>query len=71
MKLTDKIYVAGHNGLVGNSIYKFLQNAGYLNIITRSSKELDLRNKELVVEFFRIDNEFQLRNLKIFVCKEL
>lgn len=52
MKLTDKIYVAGHNGLVGNAILKLLQNLGYSNIITRRSKELDLRNKGLVDEFF-------------------
>jgi len=52
MQLTDKIYVAGHNGLVGNSILKLLQNLGYSNIITRRSKELDLRNKALVDEFF-------------------
>jgi len=52
MQLTDKIYVAGHNGLVGNAILKLLQNLGYSNIITRRSKELDLRNKALVDEFF-------------------
>lgn len=52
MKLTDKIYVAGHNGLVGNAILKLLQNLGYSNIITRRSKELDLRNKGLVDAFF-------------------
>jgi len=52
MQLTDKIYVAGHNGLVGNSILKLLQNLGYSNIITRRSKELDLRNKALVDDFF-------------------
>ncbi len=55
MNLSDKIYVAGHNGLVGNSIFKFLQNEGFINIITKSSKELDLRNKALVDEFFRIE----------------
>jgi GDP-L-fucose synthase len=52
MKLTDKIYVAGHNGLVGNAILKLLQNLGYSNIITRRSIELDLRNKGLVDAFF-------------------
>jgi GDP-L-fucose synthase len=53
MKLTNKIYVAGHNGLVGNAIFKLLKNLGYTNIITKSSKELDLRNKALVDDFFK------------------
>ena len=52
MKLSDKIYVAGHNGLVGNAIFKLLKNLGYSNIVTKSSKELDLRNKALVDDFF-------------------
>jgi GDP-L-fucose synthase len=55
MKPSDKIYVAGHNGLVGNAIFKLLKNLGYSNIITKSSKELDLRNKVLVDDFFRIE----------------
>ena len=52
MKPTDKIYIAGHNGLVGNAIFKLLKNLGYSNIIIKSSKELDLRNKALVDDFF-------------------
>jgi len=52
MKLSDKIYVAGHNGLVGSAIVRLLQKKGYSNIITRSSEELDLRDQKLVNDFF-------------------
>jgi len=52
MKLTDKIYVAGHNGLVGSAIVRLLKKKGYSNIIYRSSKELDLRDQKAVNEFF-------------------
>jgi len=52
MKLTDKIYVAGHNGLVGSAIVRLLKKKGYCNIITRSSEELDLRDQKLVNDFF-------------------
>ena len=52
MKLTDKIYVAGHNGLVGSAIVRLLKKKGYSNIIFRSSKELDLRDQKAVNEFF-------------------
>jgi len=52
MKLTDKIYVAGHNGLVGASIARLLRRKGYANIITRSSAELDLRDQKMVSDFF-------------------
>lgn len=52
MKSIDKIYVAGHNGLVGSGIVRLLQSNGYTNILTRTSSELDLRNQLLVKEFF-------------------
>ena len=52
MKLVDKIYVAGHRGMVGSSIVRKLQKEGYTNIITRTSKELDLRNQQAVADFF-------------------
>ncbi len=52
MKLTDKIYVAGHNGLVGSAIVRLLMKKGYTNIITRTSEELDLRDQKLVNDFF-------------------
>ena len=53
MKLSDKIYVAGHSGLVGSSLVRLLIRKGYSNIITRTSGELDLRDQNLVSEFFQ------------------
>lgn len=52
MEKTDKIYVAGHNGMVGSAIVRKLNEEGYTNIITRSSKELDLRDQVSVDRFF-------------------
>ena len=52
MKLKDKIYVAGHRGMVGSSIVRKLEKEGYTNIITKTSKELDLRNQQAVADFF-------------------
>ena len=49
---TDKIYVAGHRGLVGSAIVRNLQEKGYQNIIGRSHKELDLTNQAQVQAFF-------------------
>ena len=53
MNKSDKIYVAGHNGMVGSAIIRKLKMAGYSNILVRSSKELDLRNQRQVEEFFQ------------------
>lgn len=52
MELTSKIYIAGHRGMVGSAIMRNLQGKGYTNIITRTSKELDLRNSQAVSDFF-------------------
>src|SRR6478672_9438800 len=52
MKQTDKIYIAGHTGLVGSAIVRTLQKNGYINIITRSSSKLDLREQQKVRDFF-------------------
>lgn len=49
---TDKIYVAGHRGLVGSAIVRSLQGKGYTNIIGRTHKELDLTNQSAVRRFF-------------------
>lgn len=48
----DKIYVAGHRGLVGSAIVRSLQRSGYTNIIGRTHKELDLTNQAAVRAFF-------------------
>jgi len=53
MEKSDKIYVAGHNGMVGSAIVRHLQKEGYKNITMRSSSELDLRNQQNVAEFFQ------------------
>ncbi|MCX6275659.1 MAG: GDP-L-fucose synthase [Bacteroidetes bacterium] len=52
MKKESKIFVAGHRGMVGSAIVKNLNEKGYFNIVTRTSKELDLRNQEDVRHFF-------------------
>ncbi len=52
MESAGKIFVAGHRGMVGAAIVRKLQSEGYTNIITRSSKELDLRDQAAVNDFF-------------------
>ena len=52
MDTQAKIFVAGHNGLVGGAIVRALEARGYTNILTRSSKELDLRQQAAVEDFF-------------------
>ena len=52
MNKQDKIYVAGHNGMVGSAIVRKLRQEGYENIVFKSSKELDLRNQQAVDNFF-------------------
>jgi GDP-L-fucose synthase len=52
MNKEDKIYVAGHRGLVGSAIVRLLEEKGFKNIITRTSSELDLRDQHLVRSFF-------------------
>lgn len=52
MEKNSKIYVAGHRGMVGSAIVRKLEAEGYKNIITRTSKELDLRRQDAVEEFF-------------------
>jgi len=54
MELKDKIFIAGHRGMVGSGIERKLRCSGYTNIITRSSKELDLRNQAQVNTFFEL-----------------
>lgn len=52
MNKTDKIYVAGHRGLVGSAIKRSLENKGYTNLIYRTHKELDLLDAKAVDKFF-------------------
>ena len=51
MKKNTKIYIAGHNGMVGSAIWRTLSNKGFSNLIGASSKELDLRNQQAVRDF--------------------
>jgi len=52
MKPEDKIYVAGHTGLVGSAITRTLQKNGYHNLLLKEIQELDLRNQQAVNRFF-------------------
>ncbi len=52
MTRDSRIYVAGHRGLVGSALVRKLTEAGYSNIVTRTSKELDLRRQSHVEAFF-------------------
>ena len=52
MNKDSKIFVAGHRGMVGSAIVKNLYEKGYHNLVTRTSKELDLRKQEDVKAFF-------------------
>lgn len=53
MNLSSKIYIAGHNGMVGKAIWNALSAKGYTNLIGKSSKELDLRDQQAVKDFFK------------------
>src|SRR5438552_8118291 len=52
MKQNDKIYVAGHSGLVGGALVRLLKARGFNNLITRSRAEVDLRDERAVRNFF-------------------
>ena len=52
MNQSDKIYIAGHRGMVGSAILRKLNSSGFNNIITKTSSELDLRNQKAVNDFF-------------------
>lgn len=52
MNKQDKIYVAGHRGMVGSAIVRKLEQEGYTHIIKKTSSELDLRNQQAVADFF-------------------
>ncbi len=55
MNKTSKIYVAGHNGLVGSAIVRKLQEKGFNNLLFKTSKELDLRDSIAVQKFFEAE----------------
>ena len=51
MNLDSKIYIAGHNGMVGSAIWRTLERKGYTNLVGKSSSALDLRNQAAVQDF--------------------
>lgn len=55
MEKNAKIYIAGHRGMVGSAIHRKLAKEGYTDIVTRSSKELDLRDQVAVEAFFDLE----------------
>ena len=56
LKKDDKIFIAGHNGMVGSAIERKYRQEGFKNILTFSSKELDLRDQSSVNEFYKKEN---------------
>ncbi len=55
MQQTNKIFIAGHNGMVGSAIVRKLKAEGFENLVLRSSKELDLRDQSAVNAFFEAE----------------
>ena len=53
MNLNDKIYIAGHRGLVGSAIVRQLESRGFTNLLMRTHKELDLTSQAQVQDFFK------------------
>ena len=52
---SDKIYIAGHRGMVGSACWRALEAEGYTNLIGKTSKELDLRDQKAVEEFIHTE----------------
>lgn len=53
MNKNSKIYIAGHKGMVGSAIWRQLESKGYMNLVGKSSRELDLRDQSQVDEFIK------------------
>ena len=53
IKKSDKIYIAGHRGMVGSACWRALEAQGYTNLVGKTSKELDLRDQKAVEEFIK------------------
>ena len=52
MKKDDKIYIAGHRGMVGSAIHRKLEEEGFTHFVLKTSQELDLRDQQAVADFF-------------------
>jgi GDP-L-fucose synthase len=55
MNTTTKVYIAGHRGMVGSAVWRALENKGYTNLVGRSSKELDLKDQQAVLNFLQTE----------------
>lgn len=55
MEKSSKIFVAGHRGLVGSALVRYLEKEGYANLITRTHAELDLLDQKAVEDFFNAE----------------
>lgn len=55
MQFSDKIYIAGHRGMVGSAILRNLKGKGFNNLVLRTSSELDLRDQQAVASFFEAE----------------
>ena len=51
--INSKIYIAGHQGLVGSAIYRKLKLRGYKNLIVKTRRQLDLNNQNKVLNFLK------------------
>ena len=63
IKKKSKIFVAGHNGLVGSAILRKLKKKGYKNIITVDRRKLDLTNQSKVLAFIKKKNQILFLSL--------
>jgi GDP-L-fucose synthase len=59
---SDKIYIAGHRGMVGSACWRALEAEGYTNLVGRTSKELDLRDQKTVEEFIKTEKPAAIIN---------
>jgi GDP-L-fucose synthase len=55
IKKSEKIYIAGHRGMVGSACWRALEAEGYTNLVGKTSKELDLRDQKAVEEFIKTE----------------
>lgn len=58
MNTNDKIYIAGHRGMVGSAIVRKLEKEGYVNLLTKTSAEMDLRDQQAVNKFFEKEKPY-------------
>lgn len=66
MEKNDKIYIAGHTGLVGSTLLKKLEKEGYTNLVYKKRYELNLTNQQDVIKFFEAENPKY-----VFLCAAL